>query len=798
MNKNKIDGRQLLSDFQFITGYSKFREDLGRKESWEESVDRVIDMHINKYKKEIEKKPKLKEYIEYARQAYYDKLVLASQRSLQYGGEPTLRKNMRIYNCATTYIDRVRAFQEIMYMLMMGCGVGFSVQTKHIQKLPKLHQRTKGVKTYIIPDTSEGWADAFGVLISSYTPDHYKTDFQEYQGYRVYFDYSQIREEGAFITGGFKAPGPKGLKTSIEKVENLLDSALKENGENETIFKSILAYDIIMHMSDAVLSGGLRRSATICLFSIEDEDMMKAKTGDWYIKNPQRGRSNNSVALIKDKITKEEFDKIMESTKQYGEPGFVFLDDEDIIYNPCVEAGMMPKHYKTGESGWQVCNLTEGNGKLVTSREDFFRMCKAQSIIGTLQSGFTDVGYLTNVSKEIIEHEALLGCSITGWMDNPDILFQEEMLKEGAKLILDINEEVANMIGVNPTARATVVKPAGNSSVVLGTTSGIHGEHSRRYIRHKQMNKMDEFAQHLHLINPDMFEDSVWSANKSDWVVSFPIEASPKAKFKSELEGVKQLEYVLKVQQSWIEAGTRLERCVHPKLRHNVSNTINVDNWGEVADYIFENRKYLAGVSLLSSSGDKDYNQAPFTAVFTSKEMLKEYGDSVVFASGLIVDGLQAFDNNLWLACDTALGFGIKLSYAKEEVEEFIKNTPLRVLWSYLGLSNRVINKLVKHNEYPSTSDIKAYLDEKLISDTFNGANKKDWVRRFKQFSNKYQKGDLKRTSYLLKDVYNWHKWMKINNNIEDVDWLSLDVKPTYTDVDTMGATACGGGACEI
>jgi len=406
-----------------------------------------------------------------------------------------------------------------------------------------------------------------------------------------------------------------------------------------------------------------------------------------------------------------------------------------------------------------------------------------------------------------MEHEALLGCSITGFMNNPKILFDEDLLREGAKLILEVNEIVAEMIGINPTARATCTKPSGNASVMLGTTSGIHGEHSKRYLRHKQLNKMDEYGQYLYLRNPEMFEDSVWSSTKSDWSVAFPIEAPEHSIFNSDLKGVKLLEYVLKVQNSWVEAGTRVERCVHPKLRHNVSNTISVDNWDEVADFIFEHKDKITGVSLLSDSGDKDYNQAPYTAVYTPKEMLKEYGDSVVFASGLIVDGLKAFDNNLWLACDTAMGIGLKLSYTNSEVENIInkpfENNDERLryiedLWVNLGIKRRIASKLAKTDELPTVYEYKEYLDNVILSDTFNGAMKKDWIRRFKSFANKYLKDDKKKTSYLLKDVYNWHKWSRITANLEPIDWSSLDIQPQYTDIDTLGAIACSGGACEI
>lgn len=326
-----IDGSKLASDLKYFSGYSRFD---GKKEQWPDSVDRVMSMHYTKFKKEIEANPALIPLIEEARQGYYDKLVLGSQRALQFGGEPMLKHEARNYNCLTSYCDRIEFFQEAMYWLLCGCGVGFSVQEKHIKKMPRLAKRTKGIKVFVVPDKIEGWADAFGVLLSSFAES--EPTFKEYQGYQVHFDLSEIRPKGSMISGGFKAPGPEGLRMSLERVEALLSRAL--GNESAIPFRSILAYDTLMHMSDAVLSGGIRRSATICIFSPTDKEMMSAKTGNWYNENPQRARSNNSVMLIRDKTTREQFLDIIESVKSFGEPGFVFSEDEDIIFNPLTVA----------------------------------------------------------------------------------------------------------------------------------------------------------------------------------------------------------------------------------------------------------------------------------------------------------------------------------------------------------------------------------------------------------------------------------------------------------------------------
>lgn len=365
--------------------------------------------------------------------------------------------------------------------------------------------------------------------------------------------------------------------------------------------------------------------------------------------------------------------------------------------------------------------------------------------MGTLQAGYTDFEYVdkTSPAKSIFERESLLGCSITGFTNNPNILFNPDVLEKGAQILKNTNKIIAEIININPAARIGCTKPSGNASVLLETASGIHGEHSERYLRNVQVNKDEDIPKFIKINNPDMFENSAWSSNNTDWVVSFPVQNTTKSLFKEDLLGVNLLEKVKLVQKHWVEASTNVDLCIHPKLRHNVSNTINVDNWDEVRDYIYENRHSFAGISLLSNSGDKDYNQAPFTSVLTINQIIDKYGEGSIFASGLIVDGLHAFDNNLWEACDSIL-YNI----------EFEEN------------SQTVL--------------------------------KKDWVRRFKKFANNYLNNDYKKTSYLLKDVHLLHKWNKITNTLKDIDWEDLNVKPTYTDISTTGAIACSGGSCDL
>lgn len=729
-------GKQMMSESKFYMGYSRWKDE-GGYETWSESVARVMDMHRKKYEK-VESEY-LNALMLKAQQAYEDKQVLGAQRALQFGGEQLFRHNARMYNCTVSYTDRPRFFSEAMYLLLCGCGVGFSVQKHHIEKLPKIKKRyEKKAKVFQVPDSIEGWADAFGVLLSSYFTEGQQ--FPEYAGCQVHFDLTKIRPKGAEISGGFKAPGPDGLRLALQKCEDLLEK-LVSSGEDK--ISSIVAYDFVMHMSDAVLSGGVRRSATICLFSKEDEDMLNAKTGNWFVDNPQRGRSNNSVMLMRDELTRGEWATIMKSVQQSGEPGFIFTDHLDNLYNPCVEIGMQA-YDENGESGWQFCNLVEINGGQCNTREEFLDACESATIISTLQAGYTDFKYLGEATKRIVEKEALIGVSITGWMNNPDVLFNEQNMIDGATLVKEVNKRVAKLIGINQAARTTCVKPSGNASVLLMTGSGVHGEHSPRYIRNVQMNEQDDVLKLILEKNPKMVEKSVWSANGTDYVVSFPVESKEGSIYKQDLMGVKQLEYVKKAQQFWVEYGTNEELGVRPDIRHNVSNTISVDNWEEVEEYLYQNRQWFAGVSLLSAMGDKGYPQAPFTEVITAEQMLNSYGTASMFASGLVVDGHTAFNNNLWVACDTLLGFGMKLTDEKEDL--------LR----------------------------------------------RDWIRRAKNFAKNFFGGDLNKTVNCLKDCHNLHKWESIVRNLQQIDFASELSEKTFVDVGTMGAQACSGNQCEV
>ena len=454
------DTRDLMSDAKFFEGYSRWDDDKNRYETWEEAVTRVMNMHRKFYADKMT--DELAELINEAETLYKQKFFLGAQRALQFGGDQLIKHQMRLYNCTSSYADRAEFFGEFFYILLCGSGTGVSAQKHHIAQLPHIQARTKQAKIFTPNDSIEGWADCADMLMSSYFVGGGK--YPEYEGRRVYFDLSKIREKGSMISGGFKAPGPEPLRRALDKIEHLLQGLVLKG---ITKLSPIHVYDICMHLADAVLAGGVRRSATIFLFSPDDEEMMKAKTGNWFVENPQRGRSNNSAVIVRGAADREQFAALMKSVKEFGEPGFVFVESESHCVNPCVEIGMFPQY--EGVSGWQGCNLTEVNGAKSNSKEAFLAACRGASILGTLQAGYTNFSFVSETTKKIFEREALLGVSITGWMNNPEVLLNEKILQTGAELVKSVNKKVAAMIGINPAARTTCCKPAGNACTTFDT-----------------------------------------------------------------------------------------------------------------------------------------------------------------------------------------------------------------------------------------------------------------------------------------------------------------------------------------
>jgi len=624
-----------LQDYIFLSRYSRYRADLGRRETPAEAFTRVMDMHRAHFADKVDAPVAgldnrlLRDLLSETEVALQRRAILPSMRSLQFGGEAIEANNARMFNCAFTHMNRMAAFKEAFFLLLSGTGVGFSVQRHHVAQLPafpmRLPENELPVVHHTVPDRLEGWADALDALFESYL-----------NGTKVEFNYSQVRARGLPLrTSGGRAPGHLPLKKALVAVERVLEQVPGR------ALRPIEVYDIMMHVAVAVLSGGIRRSATICLFSSDDDEMAAAKTGNWFETNPQRGKSNNSAVLVRETVQQKDFTRLFEFQKEFGEPGFYFVDDPEYGANPCVEIGLAPAlvvdeasqaalakyghNAEIGErlSGWQMCNLTTINAAACDDADSFISNCRAAALLGTLQAAYTNIGYLGPVTRVINEREALLGVSICGILERPSVLLNPEVLERGAQMCLDTNAAVAKHLGISPAARITCVKPEGTASLVLGAASGIHPHHARHYFRRVQAARTEPLYQWFKRHNPHMTEASVWDPETTD-VITFPVTANADAILRAEVGAVQFLEYVRLVQEHWVRAGRRHEQF-NPGLHHNVSNTVTVrdDEWDAVHDFIWANREYFAGISLLRETGDKVYRQAPREEVVTESDLIR-------------------------------------------------------------------------------------------------------------------------------------------------------------------------------
>lgn len=568
--------KQILSDITVHMKYAKYIAEKERRETWSELVDRNKNMHIKKF-------PLLKNEIEEAYDYVYQKKVLPSMRSMQFAGKPIEVAPNRIFNCAYLPIDDWRSFHEVMFLLLGGTGVGYSVQFHHVENLPEIvRPSTKRTRRHLIGDSIEGWADAVKVLMKSYFLG----------GSKVRFDYSDIRPKGArLVTSGGKAPGPQPLRECLVKLEGVLSQ--KEAGDKLT---SIEVHDMICYVADAVLAGGIRRAALISLFSADDDEMIAAKTGNWWEKNPQRGRANNSVVLMRHRITKEYFMNLWTRVRASGagEPGFYFSNDKDWGTNPCCEIGLRP---------YQFCNLTEINVSNVDSQKEYEARAKAATFIGTLQASYTDFHYLRDIWRRNTEKDALVGVSMTG-------------IASGAVLKLDMtaaslvvkkeNKRVAALIGIKRAARTTCVKPAGTTSLTLGTSSGIHAWHNNYYIRRMRVGKNEPIYTYLSIYHPELVEDDFFRAHDTA-VISVPQKA-PRGAITREEMALNLLERVKEVSDKWVRSGHH-----RGQNTHNVSATISIqeEEWDQVGVWMWENRKVYNGLAVLPKNGGS-YKQPPF------------------------------------------------------------------------------------------------------------------------------------------------------------------------------------------
>jgi ribonucleoside-diphosphate reductase alpha chain len=636
-----------IADYIHPSKYAMFIPELHRRETYVETVNRREAMDLRRW-------PELADTIKAAFDAVRERKIAPSMRSLQFGGLAIELINNRLFNCCATHINRPRAFSEVMYNLLAGCGVGYSVQFHHVSQLPALGRpNDDDVIHHVISDDVYGWAAAVDALVNSYFRG----------GPYVEFAYHLIRKRGQPLrTSGGIAPGHLPLKRALDNVRNVLQDAVGRK------LRPIECHHILCYLAEAVVSGGIRRSAMISLFSPDDGEMMSCKTKQGGF-DPMNNRnmhlcmSNNSVVVVRGEVTREKFARIFAQTREFGEPGFVFVTDRDYVFNPCAEIGLncqlritaetkrLIKNWekktglramvdsegqpvninpanddqtglrvpKIGEvfTGFGFCNLTTINGSTVSSAADFHERCRHASVIGTLQAAYTNFKYLPWVSSVIADREALLGVSITGIMCQPQVLLDPTTLDRGAEIVLDTNAYIADKIGIRTAARATTVKPEGTASLALSYNAacspGIHGFWSRRFFRRINAGKNEPVAKWFAKHNPHMVEVKP----DGDLSLVFPVEIASTAVTTEELNGVRFLEAVRLVHRHWVLPGTGREES-SPGLTHNVSNTcpiVGQQSWTDAENYLWDHKDEFACVSFLDYDADTKYPYAPYEKV---------------------------------------------------------------------------------------------------------------------------------------------------------------------------------------
>jgi ribonucleoside-diphosphate reductase alpha chain len=570
---------EILSDIVVWSKYAKYDDKKFRRETWEELVTRNMEMHIRKF-------PELEKLIRTNYELVFEKKVLPSMRSLQFSGKPIEVNNARLFNCSYLHIDDYRAFNETMFLLLSGTGVGYSVSRNHIDKLPAISKPTKQ-KRFLIPDNIEGWADAVKVLMKSYFG---------LSSWKPNFDFRSIRAKGErLITSGGVAPGPEPLKICLTHIEAILER--KKDGEQ---LSSLECHDILCHIANAVLAGGIRRSAMIALFDWNDIDMLTCKSGEWYETNPQRGRANNSVKLLRNgAVNKQMFLALWKKVEasNAGEPGFLFTNDLELGTNPCAEISL---------NSFQFCNLVEINASDITDQFDFEQRAESAAFIGTLQASYTDFHYLRPEWKAVTEREALLGVGMTG-IASGKILNLD--IAEAAEMTVRVNKFVAAQIGINESARITTVKPSGTASIVLGCSSGVHAWHSEYYIRRMRVGKSEALYTYLYINHPELLEDSVYDSREA--YVSVPIAAPKGALTRGSETAIEFLERVKLLHEKWIKPAH-----IYGENTHNVSATVTIkqNEWAKVGEWLWQNQNHYNGLSFLPEDLGS-YEQTPFEEI---------------------------------------------------------------------------------------------------------------------------------------------------------------------------------------
>jgi ribonucleoside-diphosphate reductase alpha chain len=608
---------EILSDIVVWSKYAKYDEKKFRRETWEELVTRNMEMHIRKF-------PNLETLIRTNYELVFEKKVLPSMRSLQFSGKPIEVNNARLFNCSYLHIDDYRAFNETMFLLLSGTGVGYSVSRNHINKLPAISKPTKQ-RRFLIPDNIEGWADAVKVLMKSYFG---------LSSWKPNFDFRSIRAKGErLITSGGVAPGPEPLKICLAHIEAILER--KKDGEQ---LSSLECHDILCHIANAVLAGGIRRSAMIALFDWDDIDMLTCKSGEWYETNPQRGRANNSVKLLRNgAVNKQMFLALWKKVEasNAGEPGFLFTNDLELGTNPCAEISL---------NSFQFCNLVEINASDIIDQFDLEQRAESAAFIGTLQASYTDFHYLRPEWKEVTEREALLGVGMTGIASGVVLNLD---LAEAAEAAVRTNKFVANTIGINESARVTTIKPSGTASIVLGCSSGVHAWHSEYYIRRMRVGKSEALYTYLYINHPDLLEDSVYDSREA--YVSVPIAAPKRALTRGSESAIQFLERVKLLHEKWIKPGH-----IYGENTHNVSATVTMkqNEWSMVGEWLWQNQNHYNGLSFMPEDLGS-YEQTPFEEIDEAK-----YLELTKSLKGINVANIVETSDNTNLAGEAACAGG--------------------------------------------------------------------------------------------------------------------------------------------
>lgn len=615
-----MKGIDLLADYVFLSKYSQKKPD-GTLENWDETIDRIYAMHEVKLQKEGLLDESVRIMLNEAKGMEKRKEILSSQRGRQFASPKftsgILKHETKMYNCCSTYIDRLEAFSEIMYLLLCGCGVGYSLHKEYVNKLPVVQSYNgKQRKQFFVEDSIEGWADSIKELVTAC-----------FNGESCDIVFDNIRPEGSLIDGKFIAPGPEPLIKAHQKIREVFQSA-----EGRKL-KTIEVHDILCYIADSVVSGGVRRSAMIALFDKDDELMLQAKTGNWWAENPQRAMANNSIlTTLSEGFTFKELKQNMYIVKQFGEPGFVSVRDYRYVVNPCGEIVMLPSI--DGETGFAFCNLVEINAQNIKTKEDFYHACRIASFVATVQSLYTDFKYLSETSRRIAERDRAIGVSITGLYSNP--ILRDSILSEGAGIVRTTNKEWANYFDISSSRACTTIKPSGNASSILGLyCSGIHPAHAYKYIRRVRIKTYS--PEYKALKGTPLIKN----LKAEEAIISFPIEAPENVVIKDDVRAVDHLKYIGMVKHYWINKG-----CEKGEVANNVSATVEVKDkeWYEVAAVLFVNDYLLTGVSLLPKLGDQIYDNAPFQRLSTP-ELKQEYNAMLDYLNNHKIDLLNIMSN---------------------------------------------------------------------------------------------------------------------------------------------------------